>query len=202
MTRFRYARPPITTWAGSRWTIRAAARSRGSGPAARSPRPACMGPTAWRATRSSRRWPMPPGLPRTSKGLQHRSLDGPAALTASCWATSRLLLDQQSQRSAADPVHHGSAGWRAARSELDCRTPSVACVRSCAMAARPMGPPLPLVGLMIAVSAYRRNESRGAHQRLDHPDLRPEQHTEITLDQALRLAAEIDETAAPARRVA
>jgi L-aspartate oxidase len=30
----------------------------------------------------------------------------------------------------------------------------------------------------------------------------PEQHTEITLDQALRLAAEIEETAAPARRVA
>jgi len=59
-----------------------------------------------------------------------------------------------------------------------------------------------MVGLMIAMSAYRRNESRGAHQRLDHLELRPEQHTEITLDQALRLAAEIDETAAPARRVA
>jgi L-aspartate oxidase len=59
-----------------------------------------------------------------------------------------------------------------------------------------------IVGLMIAVSAYRRNESRGAHQRLDHPERRPEQHTEITLNQTLRLAAEIDETAAPARRVA
>ena len=59
-----------------------------------------------------------------------------------------------------------------------------------------------MVGLMIAMSAYRRNESRGAHQRLDHLELRPEQHTEITLGQALRLAAEIDETAAPARRVA
>jgi L-aspartate oxidase len=60
-----------------------------------------------------------------------------------------------------------------------------------------------LVSLMIAVSAYRRQESRGAHQRLDHPARKPEQHTEITLDQALRLAAEIDsETAVPARRVA
>src|SRR5918997_230807 len=60
-----------------------------------------------------------------------------------------------------------------------------------------------LVSLMIAVSAYSRQESRGAHQRLDHPARKPEQHTEMTLDQALRLAAEIDsETAAPARRVA
>jgi aspartate oxidase len=60
-----------------------------------------------------------------------------------------------------------------------------------------------LVSLMIAVSAYSRRESRGAHQRLDHPALNPEQHTEITLDQALRIAAEIDsETATPSRRVA
>jgi L-aspartate oxidase len=64
------------------------------------------------------------------------------------------------------------------------------------------GPAAAMVGLMIAISAYHRNESRGAHQRLDHPELRPEQHTEITLDQALRVAAEIDETAAPVRRVA
>ncbi|WP_414476373.1 L-aspartate oxidase [Microvirga sp. M2] len=60
-----------------------------------------------------------------------------------------------------------------------------------------------LVSLMIAVSAYKRNESRGAHQRLDHTQLMPEQHTEMTLDQALRIAAEIDnETTAPVRRVA
>ncbi|WP_084731449.1 L-aspartate oxidase [Microvirga vignae] len=60
-----------------------------------------------------------------------------------------------------------------------------------------------LVSLMIATAAYSRNESRGAHQRLDHPHLMPEQHTEMTLDQALRIAAEIDnETAAPVRRVA
>jgi L-aspartate oxidase len=60
-----------------------------------------------------------------------------------------------------------------------------------------------LVSLMIAASAYSRGESRGAHQRLDHPHLMPVQHTEITLDQALRIAAEIDSaTAAPARRVA
>jgi L-aspartate oxidase len=60
-----------------------------------------------------------------------------------------------------------------------------------------------LVSLMIAASAYSRHESRGAHQRVDHPARRPEQHTEITLDQALRLAVEIDnEAAAPDRRVA
>jgi aspartate oxidase len=60
-----------------------------------------------------------------------------------------------------------------------------------------------LVSLLIATAAYSRNESRGAHQRLDHPHLLPEQHTEMTVDQALDLAAEINsETAAPARRVA
>jgi L-aspartate oxidase len=60
-----------------------------------------------------------------------------------------------------------------------------------------------LVSLMIAVSACSRRESRGAHQRLDHPARTPEQHTEITLDHTLRITAEIDsETAAPARRVA
>jgi aspartate oxidase len=60
-----------------------------------------------------------------------------------------------------------------------------------------------LVSLMIATAAYSRNESRGAHQRLDHPHLLPEQHTEMGLDQALRIAAQIDnQTAAPARRVA
>jgi L-aspartate oxidase len=60
-----------------------------------------------------------------------------------------------------------------------------------------------LVSLLIAISAYARSESRGAHQRLDHPDPMPEQHTEMTLDQALRIAAEIDHgIAAPVRRVA
>jgi len=60
-----------------------------------------------------------------------------------------------------------------------------------------------LVSLMIAVAAYARKESRGSHQRLDHPGLMPEQHSEMTLDQALGIAAEIDdETAPPARRVA
>jgi L-aspartate oxidase len=60
-----------------------------------------------------------------------------------------------------------------------------------------------LVSLLIATAAYSRNESRGAHQRLDHPHLLPEQHTEMGLDQALRIAAQIDnQTAAPARRVA
>jgi len=60
-----------------------------------------------------------------------------------------------------------------------------------------------LVSLMIAAAAYGRNESRGAHQRLDHPDMALEQHTEMTLDQALHIAAEIDnEATAPVRRVA
>ena len=60
-----------------------------------------------------------------------------------------------------------------------------------------------LVSLLIAVSAYSRQESRGAHQRLDYPDMMPGHHTEMTLDQVLRMAAEIDNrTDAPARRVA
>lgn len=59
-----------------------------------------------------------------------------------------------------------------------------------------------LVCLMIAVSAYGRRESRGAHLRLDHPGQTPEQHTAITLDQALRIAAGIDNGTVPARRIA
>jgi len=60
-----------------------------------------------------------------------------------------------------------------------------------------------LLSLMIATAACRRNESRGAHQRMDHPHLMPEQHTEITFDQVLHIAAQIDnEAAPPARRVA
>jgi len=60
-----------------------------------------------------------------------------------------------------------------------------------------------LVCLMITASAYRRNESRGAHQRLDHAHLMTERHTEMTFDQALRIAAEIDnETITSVRRVA
>ncbi|WP_457093564.1 L-aspartate oxidase [Microvirga sp. P5_D2] len=60
-----------------------------------------------------------------------------------------------------------------------------------------------LVSLMIAASAYSRPESRGAHQRVDHPARMSERHTEISLDQALRIAAEVDnEAATPSRRVA
>ncbi|MBQ0819513.1 L-aspartate oxidase [Microvirga sp. HBU67558] len=59
-----------------------------------------------------------------------------------------------------------------------------------------------LISLMIAIAAYSRSESRGAHQRLDHPHLLPEQHTEATLDQALHITAQTgNEPAAPARRV-
>jgi L-aspartate oxidase len=59
-----------------------------------------------------------------------------------------------------------------------------------------------LVCLMIAVSAFGREESRGAHQRLDQPERMPERHTTITLDKALRIAAELGSETEPARRVA
>ncbi|HWV20501.1 MAG TPA: L-aspartate oxidase [Devosia sp.] len=52
-----------------------------------------------------------------------------------------------------------------------------------------------LVALLIAVSAERRRESRGAHQRADHPHLsNTPRHTELTLAQALKSARELAES--------
>ncbi|NIX78357.1 L-aspartate oxidase [Microvirga terricola] len=60
-----------------------------------------------------------------------------------------------------------------------------------------------LVSLLIATTAYRRRESRGAHQRRDYPGQIAAKEQAITLDEALRIAAQIDrETTEPARRVA
>ncbi|KRB01243.1 L-aspartate oxidase [Devosia sp. Root685] len=52
-----------------------------------------------------------------------------------------------------------------------------------------------LVALLIAISAERRHESRGAHQRADHPRLSTTpRHTEITLTEALDSARELAES--------
>ncbi len=52
-----------------------------------------------------------------------------------------------------------------------------------------------LVGLMIAVSAYRREESRGGHFRSDFPDTMPAATpSSITLSEALDAASEIVES--------
>jgi aspartate oxidase len=62
-----------------------------------------------------------------------------------------------------------------------------------------------LVSFLIATEARHRRESRGAHQRTDFPDLAPGpgQHTELTLNEALILAAKTDAAAVlTARRVA
>ncbi|WP_449396129.1 L-aspartate oxidase [Devosia riboflavina] len=52
-----------------------------------------------------------------------------------------------------------------------------------------------LAALLIAVSAERRRESRGAHQRADHPRTSgTPRHTEITLTEALESASELAES--------
>jgi L-aspartate oxidase len=57
-----------------------------------------------------------------------------------------------------------------------------------------------LVGLMIAVAAYRREESRGGHHRTDFPDTLPAAvPSSISLVEALGAAREIVETETRAR---
>lgn len=57
------------------------------------------------------------------------------------------------------------------------------------------GPDAALAALLIAVSAERRRESRGAHQRADHPQLsNAPHHTELTLTEALDSARELAES--------
>ena len=57
-----------------------------------------------------------------------------------------------------------------------------------------------LVGLMIAVAAFRREESRGAHFRSDFPNTFPAaQSSTLTLSQALGAAQEIAEAEQPLR---
>ncbi|MBO9588441.1 L-aspartate oxidase [Devosia sp.] len=56
-------------------------------------------------------------------------------------------------------------------------------------------PDATLTALLIAVSAERRHESRGAHQRADHPRTsNTPRHTEITLMEALNSARELAES--------
>ena len=76
------------------------------------------------------------------KGSQYRSLDGAASLTGS-WLGDIALspISSLSICSRSEPIWIGRLACCAIG--LDCRTPSVACVRSCAMAARTMGLRLP-----------------------------------------------------------
>ena len=59
-----------------------------------------------------------------------------------------------------------------------------------------------LVGLLIAAAAWLRRESRGGHFRFDYPDARPElaRSSDITLDRARALAAELAQIMPMARR--
>jgi L-aspartate oxidase len=59
-----------------------------------------------------------------------------------------------------------------------------------------------LVGLLIAAAAWLRRESRGGHFRSDYPDARPElaRSSDITLDRARALAAELAQIMPMARR--
>ena len=55
-----------------------------------------------------------------------------------------------------------------------------------------------LVGLMIAIAAYRREESRGGHYRTDYPDMLPTATpSSITLAEALDAAGDIAESESP-----
>jgi L-aspartate oxidase len=58
-----------------------------------------------------------------------------------------------------------------------------------------------LVGLMIAVAAWRREESRGGHYRSDFPDTLPfAEPSSISLAEALDAAREILQTESPSVR--
>ncbi|MGD1869342.1 MAG: L-aspartate oxidase, partial [Neomegalonema sp.] len=50
---------------------------------------------------------------------------------------------------------------------------------------------------LVAAAALRRRESRGGHFRIDHPDPDPAlaRRSRITLDEALKLRAECEDTA-------
>jgi L-aspartate oxidase len=126
------------------------------------------------------------GRPPSPLAVRHRS--GSGDQQSLCLQQIRSVMDQQVG------VLRDEAGLRQAIRHFRVRAHEAHSMRE-----RDAG----LASLMIATAAYRRNESRGAHQRLDHPEPVPEHHAEMTLDQALRIAAEIDnETAVPVRRVA
>src|SRR5207249_4899597 len=63
------------------------------------------------------------------------------------------------------------------------------------------GSDLALVGLMIAVAALRREESRGAHHRTDFPHHAPAPcRSSLRLDEALAAAHDLDSPSLPIAR--
>ncbi|KQT19055.1 L-aspartate oxidase [Methylobacterium sp. Leaf399] len=100
----------------------------------------------------------------------------PAGACAAPWETRPEAGDLADLRATMERrvgVVREEAGLRAAVARL---TPAA---RHCDAA---------LTGLIVAVSALSRTESRGAHRRSDHPEQLPARHTEVTLAQVWRMA--------------
>ena len=173
-----WPRPRTTTWGAWSWTTAAARRCPASGPAARSRAPACTGPTAWPATRCSRRWSSEAAWPRTSgDALETGAASGrprpsarppprpralhsilfapprrPSGSGRSCGRSVGLLREEQGLASAVAEIGR----WALALADERSEAASLVTAAS-----------------LVAQAALARRESRGSHFRLDYPELDP-----------------------------
>ena len=185
--RSRYGPRRITTWAASPWTAPAAAPSPDCGPAARSPHRAARRQPARQQladrSRSSARAGSPRASPARPPGRRRRR--PPTQLPA------------PSDPSIVRPIL--SQGLGVLRDRGRDRTRGAEHCYPLATGRGAAADPA-LVGLMIAVAAFRREESRGGHYRIDFPDTLPAAvPSSISLVDALGAAREIVETETRAR---